>query len=204
MSLEAAVNTSEIFRHALSLFAAYAAEIEDIGSDCAGRFSDELFAARIDDSRYASQMYLDMYDTDPTSFLVLFHGACDPLNKAALAVLAQNLDMHSEDKNDLHAGCRPVFWDGAAPMLRCLEASGRADILEVQLLAVMLSGMYLVSRAQDADSASVASCFDGGDDTLSMASLESMERRTSRAEDDDDEDNLDDGELDDFEELRFD
>ncbi|EGQ63725.1 hypothetical protein GGI1_21234, partial [Acidithiobacillus sp. GGI-221] len=62
-----------------------------------------------------------------------------------------------------------------------------------------------VSRiARAGDSASIASCFDGGDDTISMSRLEIMEHRASRAEDDDDEDNRDDGELDDFEELRFD
>ncbi|CDQ10500.1 conserved protein of unknown function [Acidithiobacillus ferrivorans] len=197
MSLEPVVNAPVIFRHALSLFPAYSAEIEDFGSDATGRFSEELFAARIADSRETCEMYLDMYDADPTAFLVLFHAACDPLNKATLAMLAGNRDVDSEDKNYRHAGCRPFFWDDAAPMLRCLEESGRADVSEIQLLAVMLSGMFLVSRAQDADSASIASCFNGGDDTLSMTHLESED-------DDDDEGNLGDGELDDFEELRFD
>ncbi|EGQ61022.1 hypothetical protein GGI1_03998, partial [Acidithiobacillus sp. GGI-221] len=54
---------------------------------------------------------------------MLFHGACDPLSKTALSALAKNWDLESEDENDLHAGCRPVFWDGAAPMLRSLEES---------------------------------------------------------------------------------
>ncbi len=204
MSLEAVVNTPEIFRRALSLFPAYSAEIEDFGSDSTGRFSEKLFAARIADSRETCEMYLDMYDADPVSFLVLFHGACEPLNKAAIAVLALPVDLCSDGENGLYAGCLPVFRDESAPMLRSLEESGRTDVSEIQLLAVMLSGIYLLSRAQDADSGNSASRFDGGDDTISMGSLEIMEHRASRAEDDDDEDNRDDGELDDFEELRFD
>lgn len=203
MSLETTVNAQEAFRLAMSIFPVYAAEIEDYGSDSTGRFSEQLFGARLADNRMASDTYLDMYDADPVPFLVLFHAACDPLNKTSLAMLAGNLDVDSED--DRHAGCRPVFWDDAAPMLRCLEESGRADVSEIQLLAVMLSGMFLVSRAQDADSANIAACFDGDDGMVPVSSLESMERRASRAEDDDDDDDdLGDGELDDFEELRFD
>lgn len=205
MPLEA-VNTPAIFRHALSLFAAYADEIEDYGCDSTGRFSEALFAARIADNRDTCEMCLDMYDADPIPFLVLFHGACDPLSKAAIAALAERWDVASEDENDRHTGCQPVFWDDATPMLRCLDASGRADVAEIQWLAVMLSGMYLLSRAQDADSMHLASGFDGGDDTVSMRHLECMEGRVSRADDDGDDelDHLGDGDLGDYEELRFD
>ncbi|EGQ61021.1 hypothetical protein GGI1_03993 [Acidithiobacillus sp. GGI-221] len=68
MSLEAAVDTPKIFHRALSLFPAYVAEIEDCGSDSTGRFSEDLFAGRIADSRDTCEMHLDMYDADPVSF----------------------------------------------------------------------------------------------------------------------------------------
>lgn len=205
MPLEPAVNAQETFRHALSIFPAYAAEIEDYGSDSTGRFSEQLFAARIADNRGACDAYLDLYDVDPTPFLALFHGACDPLNRATIAALAGRWDTDGENENDWNTvHCRPVFWDEAAPMQQCLGASGRADVPEIRLLAVMLSGMYLISRAQDGSSTDIADCFDGDGGMVSMDHLQEMERLASRAEDGEDDDGHDPDQSDNFEELHFD
>ena len=198
------VNAQKTFRLAMSIFPAYAAEIEDYGSDSAGQFSANLFRTRIADNRMSSDDYLDMYDADPAPFLALFHEACDPLSKATIAALAGRWDEDGEDENDRHvAGCRPVFWDEAAPMRQCLEQSGRDDISEIELLAVMLSGMVILSHARNGDSAEIAACFDGDDQMVSIDHLRDMERLDSRAEEDgnDDEDGTD--WPDDYEELRF-
>jgi hypothetical protein len=94
-------------------FSAYVAEIEDYGSSSTGRFSEQLCAARIANIRSAaSNAYLGLYDADPSCFLALFHGACDPLNRATIAALAGSWDAGGEDENDQHVvGCCQVFWD---------------------------------------------------------------------------------------------
>lgn len=205
MPLGTAVNAQETFRHALSIFPDYSAEIEDYGSDSTGRFSEQLFTTRIAVNRGACDAYLDLYDVDPTPFLVLFHGACDPLNRATIAALAVSLDTNGEDENDQHvAGCCPVFWEDAAPMQQCLEASGRADVPEIRLLAVMLSGMYLISRTQDGASANIAVCFDDDGKMVSMDHLQEMERLAFLAEDGEDDAGHDPDQPDDYEELHFD
>ncbi len=205
MPLESTINAQKTFRLAMSIFPAYASEIEDYGSDSTGQFSGKLFRSRISDNRKISETYLDMYDADPAPFLALFHEACDPLNKATIAALAGRWDEDSEDENDRHvAGCHPVFWDEAAPMRQCLEQSGRDDISEIELLAVMLSGMVLLFRAQDGASADMAACFHGDGSMVSMDHLQDMERlASSMEEDENNDDGHDTDPPDDYEELQF-
>lgn len=204
---ETAPNLLAVFDRALSMYSDYAAEIDDYGSDSAGQFSERLLASRIAVNR-GDCCCLDILDVDPIPFLVLFHGACEPVNRATLAdfgahVDANSLDCDAYDEDDLlEIDCKSRYREEAQPMLHSLEMSGRADAQEIRVMAVLLSSMHILSSVQSTD----VTGLHGEDGIVPSVCFHERDHRTCCAGDLDDtgDDDLDSGRTDDYEELHFD